>query len=218
MTQIRKASSADKDRVLQILTEAFWHDPHINWFSGNGPNKGRRIRTMMSHAFEGAVAGGDVYMSQDKEAVAIWRNAKVQRFSLTALWENLKFIYHFGLKKVNAITKLEKLLKMRYPKNEAYHYLYVIGTSGKGRGKGLASQLMNHVLKEADRKGITTYLETANVHNLPIYQKKGFLKYDEITLDGEKPLTLYLMRRKPLAANMKHTDKAHVAAQKSTLV
>ena len=211
MTQIRKASRADKDRVLQILTEAFWHDPHINWFSGNGPHKARRIRTMMSHVFEAALARGDVYISHDREAVAIWRNAKEKRFSLTSLWENLKFLYHFGLRKVNAISKLEKLLKARYPKHEAYYYLFVIGTSRQGRGKGLGSQLMNQLLYEADRKGITTYLETANMDNLPIYQKKGFQQYDTIAVSGQPPLKLYLLKRKPVALSEQNPEEVRLA-------
>lgn len=74
MNKIIKATRADKSRVLEIQTEAFWNDPHINWFTGSGKNRRKRVESLMSHAFESALTSGDVYLSEDKEAVAIWRS------------------------------------------------------------------------------------------------------------------------------------------------
>jgi hypothetical protein len=200
METIRKATKADKAQVLEILVEAFWNDPHINWFSGKGPKKAQRIKAMMSHAFEGALARGDVYLTENEQAVAIWRNSVNTGFSLISFWENLKFLYHFGFKKVKAITALEHSVKQRYPKDQPYYYLFIIGTSRSGRGKGLSSQLMNSMLEEADRKGIPTYLETANVDNLPIYRKKGFQPYGLMEVAGEDPISVHFLKRSPLVS------------------
>ena len=197
MEKIIKAQRRDKQRVLDILTEAFWNDPHINWFTGQGTQKKNRIRAMMSHAFEGALARGDVYMSPNKEAVAIWRNSSKQVVNIYTIWENLKFLYHFGFNKVKAISALDERVHQGYPKEKAFYYLFIIGTSEKGRGKGLSSLLMNTILQEADQKGLPTYLETANHGNIPIYNRKGFQVYKELPVAGEQPITISMLVRKP---------------------
>jgi len=201
MKNIIKATRSDKPKVLEILTEAFWDDPHINWFTGSGKSKRKRLETMMSHTFESALARGDVYLTEDKEAVAIWRNSSQKVNNLSTLIENIKFLYYFGIKKVNAISKLEKIVQEGYPKDKPFYYLFVIGTSKKGRGKGLSSILMNTILEQADQNKIPVYLETANVNNVPIYNKKGFKTYREIPVVGEKPITLNLMSRVPVQLN-----------------
>lgn len=134
MEQVIKDNRKDKPRVLEILTEAFWNDPHIIWFTSNYPKKRKRIETMMSHSFESALLRGDVYLTADKQAVAIWRNSKNRSFSFQQLLENIKFLAHFGWKKFREIEALEKKLKTGYPLNEHYHYLFILGTSNKGRG------------------------------------------------------------------------------------
>jgi ribosomal protein S18 acetylase RimI-like enzyme len=201
MKNIIKATRSDKPKVLEILTEAFWDDPHINWFTGSGKNKRKRLETMMSHAFESALARGDVYLTEDKQAVAIWRNSSQKVKNLYTFMENIKFLYHYGLKKVQAISKLERIIQEGYPKDKPFYYLFIIGTSKKGRGKGLSSILMNNILEQADQNNIPVYLETANVNNVPIYNKKGFKTYREIPVAGEKPITLNLMSRYPVQLN-----------------
>ena len=201
MNRIVKATRADKPKVLEILTEAFWNDPHINWFTGNGKNKKTRLKSMMSHAFESALGRGDVYLTEDREAVAIWRNSSQKVHNLYTLFENVKFLYHFGLRKVQAISALENLIHVEYPKDRSFYYLFIIGTSKGSRGKGLSSTLMNAMLDRADQHHLPVYLETANVNNLPIYNKKGFKTYKEIPVSGDNPITLYLMSRAPVGLN-----------------
>jgi GNAT superfamily N-acetyltransferase len=196
-----KATREDKPKILEILTEAFWNDPHINWFTGSGKNKKKRIETMMSHAFESALVRGDVYLTEDKEAVAIWRNSSEKVNNLYTFFENLKFLYHFGLKKVKAISKLESIIQKGYPKDKPFYYLFIIGTSKTGRGKGLSSILLNTILEQADINRIPVYLETANSNNLPIYNRKGFEVYKEIPVLGDNPITLYSMSRVPVDSN-----------------
>ncbi len=197
MAQIIKAKRSDKQRVLDILVEAFWDDPHVNWFTGQGKGKRNRMRAMMSHAFEMALPNGDVYLSEDKQAVAIWKTSAKKPFNRYTIWENLNFLYHFGLKKVRSISAIDKLLQASYPQNEAFYYLFIIGTTKQGRGKGLSSKLMNHILEEADKKGIPTYLETANAGNIGIYNRKEFYTQSELRLPEPNPITLYLMSRAP---------------------
>ncbi|MEM9987752.1 MAG: GNAT family N-acetyltransferase [Bacteroidota bacterium] len=195
MQQIIQASRKDKSRVLDILVEAFWDDPHINWFSGKGKQRGRRIRTLMSFAFEEALSRGDVYLSHNREAVAVWRNSPNTPFNWHIAWEYVKFTFRYGIRKIQAISALEKAIHARYPKEEAFYYLFILGTSKQGRGQGLSSQLMNVMLEEADAKGIDTYLETSNPVNLPIYARKGFAVYDTLEVEGKHPIKVNFLRR-----------------------
>ena len=94
-------------------------------------------------------------------------------------------------------SELENLIQEGYPKGKPFYYLFIIGTSKSGRGKGLSSILMNAILEQADHKKLPVYLETANIGNVPIYNKKGFNKYKEIPVFGDNPIILYLMCREP---------------------
>jgi hypothetical protein len=41
MENVRKATRKDKQAIVGILTQAFWNEPHINWFAGTH-NKDRK--------------------------------------------------------------------------------------------------------------------------------------------------------------------------------
>lgn len=192
---IRKTTRKDKALVVDILSQAFRKDPQIHWLSGGGRNKAKKVKALMSFAFEQRHLHGDVYITTDQQAVAIWRNEKRSRFSLLLFKEYLRFLLLYGLKQVRKINRMDQEIHQHYPKNKPFYYLWILGTSEAGRGKGLSSKLMNALLAKADLNQIDVFLETANPKNLPIYRKKGFEVYNQIAMPGEKDMYIYLLKR-----------------------
>lgn len=193
--RIRLATAGDKAVAVAMLTESFREDPHINWYSGNGPRKRQKIRALMAYAFEKSLANGDVYITEEQTAVAIWKNQPQQRMSWGLLWETLRFLLVYGPGKVMAISKLDQQIEAKYPAGRPKYYLWVLGTHPDHQGKGLGSRLMNPLLAEAEHRGLEVYLETTNIRNLPIYEKKGFAPYDKLSVPGNPPISIYFLKK-----------------------
>jgi hypothetical protein len=74
-------------------------------------------------------------------------------------------------------------------------YLVYIGVVPEAQGRGLASQLVNHVAKKCDQD-VPMYLESSKERNNRLYQKLGFKLKTTIQMTrSETPVPLYIMVR-----------------------
>lgn len=71
-----------------------------------------------------------------------------------------------------AVAYLEEIHAHDLP--EDHWYLMVLGVAPEQQGRGLGSALMQPILEQADREGRKCYLETAEITNVPYYEKRGF--------------------------------------------
>lgn len=194
MHTIINAQRQDKALVVDILRTSFADDPHINWLVDDGRNKQCRMKRLMSYAFEHALVNGSVQLTEDKKAVAIWKNHHSHKMSFHLLLENIKFLFAFGFKRLSRIIQMEKKISSRYPKDRFYNYLWFIGTLPSEQGKGYGSALLRPELKRASEEKHPVYLETTTETNLSYYRKKGFILYDKILLNEINPMTIFLLR------------------------
>jgi ribosomal protein S18 acetylase RimI-like enzyme len=74
-----------------------------------------------------------------------------------------------------------------------YYYVFFIGTAEEGRGRGLASRLMEEVKEGAGREGMPVWLEATTERSRNLYARLGFEDLGEIVLgkgqvgaDGER--------------------------------
>lgn len=74
MHTIINARRKDKEVAVEILCNSFRSDPHINWMVGEGKGKQRRMKRLMSYAFEQGLVNGSVQLTEDRKAVAVWKN------------------------------------------------------------------------------------------------------------------------------------------------
>lgn len=194
MKTIIHAQRKDKEVVTEILYNSFAHDPHINWLVGEGRNKQKRIKRLMSYAFEHGLINGSIQLTEDGKAVAIWKNHWSHKMSTRLLLENIRFLFDFGFRRVARISRMEKEVSKRYPKDSFYRYLWFIGTQPGEQGKGYGSALLRPELKRATEEKQAVYLETTTETNLSYYRKKGFVLYDKIVMNGAHPLTIFLLK------------------------
>lgn len=186
-----KATYGDEATVVNILTKSFVNDPHLKWMlaQSRNPNK---LKILMSYMFHETIRIGNIYLTEDKTATALWKSEKQEKFTFEYVKRNLGFLFKIGVKTVYRILSNEKYTHDQYPTIGKYCQLYIIGVLPQSQGKGYASSLMNPVLEEMDQKSIPVYLETANAKNVPIYRKKGFTMYNTWFKKG---LQLFYMRR-----------------------
>lgn len=190
-----KANRTDKAIVIDILSESFAKEPQINYIVGEGGNKEKRIKRLMSYGFEQAMVNGKVELSEDKKAVAIWRNHHSNKMTWRLLIENIRFVLDFGFKRLGTISKMEKAIQANYPQNDTFYYLWFIGTLPDSQGKGYAFNLLQPWFEKAKKEQIEIYLETSTDYNLSFYKKKGFEIYNSVTLEGVKSQMIYLLKK-----------------------
>lgn len=175
--ELLKATRNDEDVVVNIMCESFQDDPHMKWMLGKSRNPDK-LCAIMKYVFRKTMNIGDVYLSQDKTAVALWKSGKKEIFTIEYIKRNIGFLLKVGARTVIRILINESFTAKQYPKNKPFYHLYLIGVLPQSQGKGYASKLMNPVLNNMRRKAIPVYLETANSTNVQIYRKKGFEIYN----------------------------------------
>ena len=187
---LRKAEYKDKAVVTNILEVSFKNDPQVNWYLEESRNR-NKLNILIDYVFEETIRKGEIYLSEDNMAAALWNSDKKEKFSLNYIFRNLSFLFRIGIKSTIRILKMNNLAYSQYPKNRSYSHLHLIGVLPEAQGKGLASSLMNPILAEKKANKIPVYLETANQKNVEIYKRKGFRVIN--TFQTENP-TIYCMR------------------------
>ena len=188
--KLRNAGYADEAVVVNILCKSFENDPHIKWMleKSKYPEK---LKAIMTYVFHQTMKIGNIYLTEDKTATALWTSEKNEKFTFEFVKRNVKFLFQVGLQTVVRILTNESFTYKQYPKGEKYYHLYLIGVLPESQGKGYANLLMNPVLYEMEEKSIPVFVETANPLNVQIYLKKGFKTYKTWIKSG---LKLYYMR------------------------
>lgn len=188
---MRKAESADKPVILEILTSSFDDNKSVNYVVKQDQNRVDRIKLLMDYSFNVCREFGEVWISDDRQACALILFPDKKRSSLrTFLWDLKLALSVIGINRVSAVLKREAMIKSNHPK-EPIAYLWFIGVNPKVQGKGVGSAFMQEVIGECEKKNRPIYLETSMERNLPFYKKFGFKIFQSLQLT----YTLYQLRR-----------------------
>ncbi len=197
-SDIRLATTDDKPIILNILTESFKSDPHINWLLENS-NNSNKLHIIMNYLIDETFQKGQIYLSNNNLGVAMWQSEAKERLSLIFIKRNLQFLFQLGISTVIRSLKFTQISHNHFAHHPKYFYLLTIGVLPEGQGNGLASMLMNPVLEHCKNSNIPVFLETANPVNVEIYKKKGFVITDSI--DTSKA-SIYFMKRSKLVVDL----------------
>ena len=198
MNRITKANLEDKYLISEILGEAFCDDSVMTYLLGKPDIADKFFSAVFEHIYLPFDCSFYV-MDSNNEAMgcALWSrpgqdpNALSFGF-LRALWQVRKQLTFSSLKRFSAISNLSQ----RYHPKEPHYYLCAIGVKQSHRRKGVASQLVSHVLNMADQEQVPAYLENSKEQNLPFYQKYGFEVIHKHMLENNA-LPVWFMRRSP---------------------
>ena len=188
--ELLKATRNDEDIAVNIMCESFKDDPHMKWMLEKSRNPDK-LYAIMKYVFRKTMNIGDVYLTEDKTAVALWKSDKKEKFTIEYIKQNIGFLLKVGVRTVTRILINESFTAKQYPRKESFYHLYLIGVLPQSQGKGYASRLMNPVLNEMKLKSISVYLETASIKNVQIYAGKGFKLYNTWFCKG---FELYYMK------------------------
>jgi ribosomal protein S18 acetylase RimI-like enzyme len=170
----------EKERIVQILLEAFERNKSVNYICCNDGLRYQRIRLLMEYAYDVCKKYGKVYLSDNKNACALILLPAKKTFSFQSLiWDMKLALKVIGLNHVRKVLRREQEIKKHHPKYP-FFYLWFIGVLPSQQGSGNGTSLLRQVLKDARDMGLPVYLETSTLENLPWYKGFNFKIYGEL--------------------------------------
>jgi ribosomal protein S18 acetylase RimI-like enzyme len=174
----KRATEADRERVIDCLSAAFADDPVMCWIGRRDAKRDAGRRSMFTFLVGTlGIPGSELWTAGDYSAAALWvpperADLKLPWWREVALFPTVvKFTGFSGLARVDAFRKAADA---HHPKDRAHFYLMTIGVDPKFQGQGLGSALLEATLAKIDAKGLPSYLESSSPKNVPLYQRHGF--------------------------------------------
>jgi GNAT superfamily N-acetyltransferase len=158
-----RATTADRDRVVETVVAAFAADPAFRFFF---PDKDRYVEqatVFARYLFDKRVAMGTVWIVEGGDAVAMWQPPTAPNGPAIDLPEDV-------LARIEAADhEVEKHLPAT-----PYWYLGILATHPRAAGRRLGRTVMGAGLAKAAEAGLPAYLETTTPTNVGIYERSGW--------------------------------------------
>lgn len=173
MTEIVPAGPADTDVLSGIIAEAFHALPPSPWLISDDAAR-RRIFPGYFAIFVGyALAGGMVYTTADRAAVALWfpvgdeppeppDGYPAQLKAATGEW-------------TSRFAAFDEALDSHHPAGCPHHHLAMMAVRPGRQGRGIGSALLAAHHKALDDTGTPAYLEASSERSRALYLRHGYL-------------------------------------------
>lgn len=188
--EVRPATEADRQAVIDVITLAFSTDPMARWAF---PDPATYLAVMpdVIRAFGGnGFAHGTVHLVERRFAAAMWLPPGVHPDAdrLAALTGQ-----HTPPEQADDMTKIFEQMDSYHPEEPCW-YLPLIGVDPARQGRGHGAALLRYALERCDREGLPAYLESSNPRNVPLYERHGFEPIGSIQA-GSSPTVIPMLRR-----------------------
>lgn len=186
-----KANYGDKEKIVDILSEAFDDNKSVNYLVIQDRKRKHRIRRLIEYSFDVCHAFGKVFLSDENNACALILLPDKKKTTLRSIWWDIKLILtSTGIGNVRKAIHRETKIKAVQPKQPLY-YLWFIGVKNIEQGRGIGSKLLKELIYDNGFEKRVICLETSTTKNIPWYEKFGFIVYDKLDLGYE----LFFMRK-----------------------
>ncbi len=199
-----------RQRVLEaagVLARAFAEDPfyvhvmpdeaarpaQLLWWMARLTAYGYRHGRVLTTA--GPLTGAAIWLGPDEPRVSSLRMARAGMVGVP---------FRLGIRATRRLMELSgewSPLQRREPPR--HFYLMAIGVDPRHQGRGTGSSLMAPVLAEADRAGLSCYLETMTGADVRFYLRHGFQVASEGRVGGLLP---YWTMRRPARHRPRSAD------------
>jgi hypothetical protein len=177
-----KATSADKQLIVKILTDSFRDNQSVNFIIQQDKRKAARIKALMEYSFEICLLFGEVYLSDDKNGCVLIIYPDKKRTTRRSIYLDIRLVIRcLGIKNLLKTISREATIVKQHP-NELMYYLWFIGVGTNQQQQGIGSNLLQEIINESTKQNRMICLETSTLKNIPWYQRFGFKIYKEIDL------------------------------------
>jgi hypothetical protein len=194
---MKKATPDHKKKILDAFSAAFNETPGILWITGTGQGKDRKVRLLIEFAYELTNHLGEIWMSDDENAIAFifyWHKRKPTLYSL---WLNVKLAFQVvGLRRLMEILKREQYIQKQRPAHEPYIYLWFIASQADKSGVASMADLKNGLFRKAFEENLPIYAETTVERALNTYIRYGFKVFHQWNTPSRN-VSMSFLRREP---------------------
>ncbi|MFK7981062.1 MAG: GNAT family N-acetyltransferase [Saprospiraceae bacterium] len=190
--------------TAEALYDAFQAEPFYLAIANARTNKKESVKEALIKYFDFSIQEAKKYgicHTKEKQDIgaSLWLKPQTEE-----VWEQQSqakkaFLKnHFGAESVTVYKKIVRGMEEMEETviEDDYWYLSILAVAKTYQGQGFGKQLLAPVLAEADKLGITTYLETFTEVNLIFYGKLGY----EVALEYVAPIlnkTCWILVRHP---------------------
>jgi len=171
------------NEAVATIIISFCSDPLIGWILPNLKKRLDFLQDFASFFIQTAVPDCGVHVLPDFSGVAIWTSADE---SMPSSRLQSIFAEHISLSILRQYFSMSAELDLAKPAGQ-HLTLQLIGVDPVRQGQGIATSLIDFGLREADRQGLPTYLQSTNPRNIPLYQRFGFKIVKEVGAAGVPP-------------------------------
>ncbi len=182
-SSVRLAKPADIADLATSFQRAFHADPFYDWVLPAGPRRAaafvgffRLILRQLSDDLQ------NTFTTADRSGAAVWLAPGKQRLSW---WRQARLVPSFtrvvGLdgipRGLRIIAYMDALHERALP--EPHYTLSLIGVDPSAQGRGLGRRLLEPIVERCDHERLPMYVDTAQAHNVPFYERFGFVVHEE---------------------------------------
>jgi GNAT superfamily N-acetyltransferase len=192
---IRKARANDRAAVIDVLTRAFETDPIIRFQFQDNATYSVRAAAFFGHYFDVRIEGGEIFVADDIDGVALWSPPGGNRLGADAVAHDwaLHVVPVLASGELARYDAFKHELDAMTP-SEPHWYLGLLGTRPDRQRRGVARGLLEPMLARADDEHLPVFLETGARGNIAFYERFGFEQIAEQSVpDG--PVVWGLLRR-----------------------
>ncbi|MGZ8588819.1 MAG: GNAT family N-acetyltransferase, partial [Actinomycetota bacterium] len=192
--QVRPATRADRDLVVEIFVQGFVADPLLRFFFPDDLTYPGFATAFFGFLVDLNLDGGEILITANGEAAALWTPPEGPGLTgpqIAERWEAemAPLLPHETLGRLDRFEAAAE----RIGPPAGHRYLGVLATHPDHRYRGYARAVLAPVLDRDDRDGIGVHLDTGTPDNLPFYARFGFRVHGETNIE-EGPHVWSLVR------------------------
>jgi len=192
--EVRRAGPKDTANVADMLARAFEEDPVARYLFPEASTRVDGLRRFFSLQLRRSyMKRGEVWVEAELRGAALWIPPEPRRPGFGELRVHLGLLSVLGTR-FGAARRLAGQLGARHPARPHY-YLGTLGTEPRWQHQGIATALLEQVLRRCDASATPAYLESSRFENVAFYMARGFSVVGEVGI-GDGP-RLWLMWRPP---------------------
>ena len=157
---MRRASIAEKDKVIDIISSTFETNPGVNWLIKKSGSHKKKIHRLASYAFYKSYLREGAYISSNEKGVALCYRFNCRVFSIREVIYLLWFaLFSINPRRIPKVLKRESYRRSKRPESGNYLYFWFLGVIPDGRGA--VYELRDAIFELAKETNLPIYLETA---------------------------------------------------------
>jgi ribosomal protein S18 acetylase RimI-like enzyme len=167
MTDVERATAADRQQVVETVVAAFDRDPAFRFFFQDPVTRDAEAAVFAGALFDQRVAPGTTWVIDGGRSLAMW--------DAPGGWSSEEEKLAVSDEALARLDDYHRAVQGLFPRSPSkFWYLGVLATHPSHAGRRLGRAVMKPGLAAAAAAGLPAYLETTNEANVAMYERAGW--------------------------------------------